>query len=86
MKMEIIKYIAKYLECKQVKVECKHPVGLLQPISIPKLNSEVISMDFITCLPGNPKQLDIVMVVVDKLRKIGHFIPVKFTYKEIDIS
>jgi hypothetical protein len=43
-------------------------------------------MNFITGLPKSTKQSDAIMVVVDKLSKVAHFIPVKSTYKEIDIS
>jgi hypothetical protein len=43
-------------------------------------------MYFIIGLPRSTKQNDAIMVVVDKLRKVAHFIPVKSTCKEIDIS
>ena len=43
-------------------------------------------MDFITGLPRSTKQNDTIMVVVDKLSKVAHFIPVKSIYKAIDIS
>jgi hypothetical protein len=43
-------------------------------------------MDFITCLPKTTKQHDPIMVVVDKLSKATHFIPIKSTFKAIDIA
>jgi transposase InsO family protein len=43
-------------------------------------------MDFITGLPTSTKKNDAIMVVVDKLRKSAHFIPVKSTCKAIDIA
>ena len=43
-------------------------------------------MDFITGLPTSTKQNDTIMVVVDKLSKSTHFIPVKSTCKAIDIT
>jgi hypothetical protein len=43
-------------------------------------------MDFITGLPKSTKQNDTIMVVVEKLRIVAHFIPIKSTCKEIDIS
>ena len=42
---------------------------------------EVISLYFITGLPRNQNQNDSIMVVVDKLSKEAHFIPIKTTYK-----
>jgi hypothetical protein len=59
---------------------------MLQPLPIPEWKWETISMDFITGLPKSTKHNDDIMVVVDKLSKVAHFIPVKSTYKEIDIA
>jgi hypothetical protein len=86
MKKDLANYLAKCLECQQVKVEHKNPVGLLQPLPIPEWKWETISMDFITGLPKTTKQNDAIMVVVDKLSKASHFILVNSTCKEIDIS
>jgi hypothetical protein len=58
----------------------------LQPLLIPEWKWETISMDFITGLPRSTKQKDAIMVVVEKLRKVSHFIHVKSTCKEIYIS
>jgi hypothetical protein len=70
----------------RVKFEHRHHVGLLQPLHIPEWKWETISMDFITGLPKTVKQHDVIMVVVDKLRKEAHFIPIKSTFKAIDVS
>ena len=43
-------------------------------------------MDFITGLPMTWRQHDSIMVVVDKLTKEAHFIPVKSTHKPDDIA
>jgi hypothetical protein len=43
-------------------------------------------MNFITGLPTSTKHNDPIMVVVDKLIKSTHFIPVKSTCKAIDIT
>jgi hypothetical protein len=42
-------------------------------------------MDFIASLPKTAKQHDAIMVVVDKLSKATHFIPIKSTFKAIHI-
>ena len=42
-------------------------------------------MDFIIGLPRTEKLNDSIMVVVDKLSKETHFIPVKSTYKYVNI-
>jgi hypothetical protein len=42
-------------------------------------------MDFITKLPKTSKQHDSIMVVVDKITNIAHFIPVKLTHKATNV-
>jgi hypothetical protein len=54
---------------------------LLQPLPIPEWKWEVVTMDFITGLPIIGKQHDSIMLVVDKLTKFAHFIPLKITHK-----
>jgi hypothetical protein len=83
---DIVDYLVKCLECDQVKQEHRHPTWLLQPLPIPKWKWETISMDFIIGLPKSTKQNDAIMVVVDKLSKSSHFVPVKLTCKEIYIA
>ena len=86
MKNDAANYLARCIECQQVKTEHQHPAGLLQPLPIPEWKWEIISLDFITGLPKTIKQHDSIMVVVDKLSKATHFIPVKSTFKAINIS
>jgi hypothetical protein len=47
MKADIVNFVARCLECQQVKAENRHPTGILQPHAIPESKWEVISMDFI---------------------------------------
>ena len=74
-------YIAKCFERQQVKTEHQHLARLLQPLPISNWKWEIISLDFITGLPRNQNLNDSIMVVVDKLSKATHIIPVKPTYK-----
>jgi hypothetical protein len=73
------------MECQKVKVEHRHPAGLLQPLPIPEWKWEVVTIDFITGLPKTSNQHDSIMVVVDKLTKDAHFIPLKTTCKASDV-
>ena len=42
-------------------------------------------MNFITEFPKNLIQHDSIMVLVNKISKVTHFIPVKYTYKDVNI-
>jgi hypothetical protein len=86
MKKYIVEYITRCMECERVKVEHRHPAGLLQPLPIPEWKWEVVKMDFITGLPRIGKQRDSIMVVVDKLTKAIHFFPLKTTHKAADVD
>jgi hypothetical protein len=84
MEKEIVEYITRCMECQKVNAEHRHPTGLLQPLPIPEWKWEVVKMDFITGLPKNGKKHDSIMVVVDKLMKATHFIPLKTIHKATD--
>lgn len=86
MKNDVAEYIARCMECQKVKVEHRHPAGLLQPLPIPEWKWDVVTIDFITKLPKTPKQHDAIMVVVDKLTKAAHLIPIKTTHKAANIA
>jgi hypothetical protein len=45
----------------------------------------VVTMDFITKLPKTTKHHDSIMMVVDKLTKASHFIPMKSMHKTTNI-
>jgi hypothetical protein len=86
MKEYIVKYMARCLECQQVKAEHRHPTGLLQPQAILESKWEVILMDFIVGLPLTTRRHDSIFVVVDTLTKNAHFIPVHTKYQAPDIA
>jgi hypothetical protein len=56
-------------------------LSLLHSLKILEWKWEEIGMDFITGLPRTSKGYDSVWVIVDRLTKVAHFIPVKTTYK-----
>jgi hypothetical protein len=76
MKQDIAEYIAKCAVCSRVKVEHQKPAGLLQPLKVPDWKWDQIGMDFIMGLPITKSGYDSIWVVVDRLTKVAHFIPV----------
>jgi hypothetical protein len=80
MKREIAQFVEQCLTCQQVKVEHQRPSGLLQSLPIPEWKWEHISMDFVSGLPRSPKGHDAIWVMVDRLTKSAHFIPIRMNY------
>ena len=77
MKREVAEYVSKCLVCQQVKVERQKPSGLLQPLPIPEWKWEHITMDFVFKLPPTTQRHDGIWVVVDRLTKSAHFLPIR---------
>lgn len=80
MKPEIARYVSECDTCRRVKAIRQKSPGLLQPLTIPTWKWEDISMDFIVGLPTTSKGYDSIWVIVDRLTKSAHFIPVKTSY------
>ncbi|GJR21023.1 putative reverse transcriptase domain-containing protein [Tanacetum coccineum] len=63
----------------RVKAECQKPSSLfVQPV-IPVWKWENITMDFITKLPKTSSGQDAIWVIVDRVTKSAHFLPMKET-------
>ena len=77
MKQDISEFVSKCLICQQVKAEHQVSSGLLQPVMIPEWKWDRVTMDFVSGLPLSPKKKDVIWVVVDRLTKSAHFIPVR---------
>ena len=65
-------YIRQYCKacdmCLHMKAQKQKPFGELHPLSIPKVQWDIVSVDFITELP-NSHGFDPTMVVVDSVSK-----------------
>ncbi|GJV31197.1 putative nucleotidyltransferase, ribonuclease H [Tanacetum coccineum] len=79
MKADIATYVSKCLTCAKVKAEHQRPSGLLVQPDIPEWKWEKITMDFITKLPKTAAGFDSIWVIVDRLTKSAHFLPMKET-------
>ncbi|KAD4981950.1 hypothetical protein E3N88_18621 [Mikania micrantha] len=74
------------LTCAQVKAEHQKPYGYVQPLEVPEWKWEHITMDFITKLPMTAKRHDTIWVIVDRLTKSAHFLPIRETYTSERLS
>nr|GFC58971.1 putative reverse transcriptase domain-containing protein [Tanacetum cinerariifolium] len=81
MKRDIAEYVSKCLTCSKIKAEHKKPSGLLQQPKIPKWKWEKITMDLVTKFPKSISGHDAIWVVVDRLTKSAHFLPIREDYK-----
>ncbi|GJT41792.1 reverse transcriptase domain-containing protein [Tanacetum coccineum] len=79
MKAEIATYISKCLTCARVKAECQKPSGLLVQPVISVWKWENITSDFVTKLPKTSFGQDTIWVIIDRLTKSAHFLPMKET-------
>ncbi|GJY50260.1 reverse transcriptase domain-containing protein [Tanacetum coccineum] len=79
MKAIIAEYVGKCLTCSRVKAECQKPSGLLVQPEIPMWKWERITMDFVSKLPKTSIGHDTIWVIVDRLTKSSHFIPIRAT-------
>ena len=77
MKREVAKYVAECDVCRRVKAEHQRPAGTLRPIAIPEWKWDEVGMDFITGFPKYKKGNNAIWVVIDRLSKVAHFLPVR---------
>jgi hypothetical protein len=80
MKREIAKYVSECDTYQRVKASHLKVSGTLQPLPIPSWKWEDISIDFIVGLPNTSQKHDSIWVIIDRLTKVAHFLPVHTTY------
>jgi hypothetical protein len=80
MKCETARYVSECDTYQKVKADYMKPGGLLQPLSIPDWKWDDISVDFIVGFPLTALKYNLIWVIVDRLTKSAHFIPVNTNY------
>nr|GEU55989.1 reverse transcriptase domain-containing protein [Tanacetum cinerariifolium] len=76
---DIATFVSKYLTCAKVKAEQQKPSSLLQQPEIPEWKWEKITIDFVLGLPRIPSGYDSIWVIIDRLTKFAHCLPMKKT-------
>jgi len=77
MKKEIAEFVYACLVCQKSKIQHQKPSGLMQPLFVPEWKWDSIPMDFVGALPKTVKGFDSIWVIVDRLTKSAHFVPIK---------
>ena len=80
MKKDIVEYVSKCLNCQQVKAKHQVSSSLLNPIPIPQWKWDNITMNFVSDFPLTKRKHDSIWVIVDRLTKSAHFLPVRLNY------
>nr|GEY88455.1 hypothetical protein [Tanacetum cinerariifolium] len=76
---KIWRHYIKCLTCLRVKSEHEKPSGLLVQPELPQWKWDNITIDFVTKLPKTQSGNDTIWVVVDRLTKSAHFLPMTET-------
>jgi hypothetical protein len=77
MKRDVARYVAQCSICQQVKAEHQRPARLLHLLHVLEWKWDEVAMDFVVALPRAPSGQDTIWVVIDRLTKSAHFIPLK---------
>ncbi|GJY33179.1 putative reverse transcriptase domain-containing protein [Tanacetum coccineum] len=77
MKAKIATYVSKCLTCAKVKIEYQKPSGMFVQPKILQWKWENITIDFVTKLIKMAAGQDTIWVIVDRLTKFAHFLPMR---------
>jgi len=76
----VAQFVYSCLICQKSKVEHQKLAGLMVSLDVPEWKWDSISMDFVTSLPNTPRGNDAIWVVIDRLTKSVHFLPINITF------
>jgi hypothetical protein len=85
MKLAVEDFVRQCAICQQAKHSTGRPADLLQPLPIPLGIWCQLTMDFVERLPTS-FGADVIMVVVDRLTKYAHLIPLKHPFTACSVA
>jgi hypothetical protein len=81
MKRPTVRYVSECHTYRKVMDDYMKPGGLLQPLCIREWKWDNISMYFIVGLLLTAYKFNLIWVIVDRLSKSAHFIPINTAYR-----
>jgi hypothetical protein len=85
MKTAVQQFIATCPTCQQAKPDRARYPGLLQPLPIPSMAWQSISMDFVNGLPMSGGK-NCITVIVDHFSKYAHFVPLAHPFIALTVA
>ena len=85
MKTHVRQFVDECSICKQAKPEWVRYLGLLEPLPVPPHVWHTMTMDFVEGLPRSSGYTSI-LVVVDKLARYAHFIPLSHPFTALQVA
>ena len=77
VRKDVEAYVRACDSCQRMKASNQKPAGLLVPLQAPKRKWGSVTMDFVGPLPRTQAGHMMLLVVVDRLTKMAHFIPMR---------
>jgi hypothetical protein len=85
MKEDVIRFVGEYHICQRAKPEHVKTPGLLQPLPVPTKPWTVVSLGFSEGLPKS-RGYDVILIIIDKFTKYGHFIPLADPFMALQVA
>ena len=85
MKQVVQDFVRGCATCQRYKSEHLHPAGLLLPLLVPQGVWTDVALDFIEALP-RVRGKSVILTVVDRFSKYGHFIALSHPYSAESVA
>jgi len=85
LKSSVHQFVSSCLTCQQAKPDRARYPGLLQPLHVPSMAWQSISMDFVEGLPSSGGK-NCILVVVDRFSRYAHFLPLAHPYTALSVA
>ena len=76
---DVATYVKQCPTCQQTKASTQKPAGLLQPLPVPARRWEMVHLDLVGPLPTTAQGYTAILTIVDRLSKMGIFVPTTMT-------